>query len=148
MAFFARGVPGRTGRPALAQRRNIPLHEASQQVIYTPFYTKSYTNEGRMGPPANSKRRPRSTRERYLQWFEPTRAYRFRRAVPIHLRAIIGLSEWTDTLSPNHDEAKRSFRLMSRELIELSPWLRLGIGRKSTTTKLRRLLKAGGGCFR
>ena len=60
-----------------------------------------------MGPPANSKRRPRSTRERYLQWFEPTRAYRFRRAVPIHLRAIIGLSEWTDTLSPNHDEAKR-----------------------------------------
>jgi integrase len=49
----------------------------------------------------------RGTRERYLQWFEPTRTYRFRRAVPIHLRATIGLSEWTDTLSPNHDEAKR-----------------------------------------
>ena len=49
----------------------------------------------------------RGTRERYLQWFEPTRTYRFRRAVPIHLRAIIGLSEWTETLSRNHDEAKR-----------------------------------------
>jgi integrase len=49
----------------------------------------------------------RSTRERYLQWFEPTRTYRFRRAVPIHLRAMIGLTEWTETLSPNHDEAIR-----------------------------------------
>ena len=48
----------------------------------------------------------RGTRERYLQWFEPTRTYRFRRAVPIHLRAIIGLSEWTETLSRNFDEAK------------------------------------------
>jgi integrase len=49
----------------------------------------------------------RATRERYLQWFEPTRTYRFRRAVPIHLRSIIGQSEWTETLSGNYAEAKR-----------------------------------------
>jgi len=40
----------------------------------------------------------RATRQRYLQWFEPTRAWRFRRAVPKHLRAIIGKREWTETL--------------------------------------------------
>jgi len=50
---------------------------------------------------------PHGTRERYLQWFEPTRTYRFRRAVPIHLRPIIGKSEWTETLSRNYAEAKR-----------------------------------------
>src|SRR6516162_2911376 len=60
-----------------------------------------------MGSPMNSKRRPGGTRERYLQWLGPTRAYRFRRVVPKHLRPIIGLSEWTETLSRNHDEAKR-----------------------------------------
>jgi hypothetical protein len=49
----------------------------------------------------------RGTRIRYLQWFEPTQTYRFRRAVPIHLRSIIGQSEWTDTLTRNYDEAKR-----------------------------------------
>ena len=60
-----------------------------------------------MGPSTNPKSHPRGTRERYLQWFEPTRAYRFRRAVPKHLRAIIGQSEWTETLSRDPDEAKR-----------------------------------------
>ena len=55
----------------------------------------------------NSKRRPGGTRERYLQWLGPTRAYRFRRAVPKHLRPIIGQSEWTETLSRDPDEAKR-----------------------------------------
>jgi hypothetical protein len=40
----------------------------------------------------------RKTRQKYLQWFEPTNAWRFRRAVPKHLRAIIGLTEWTETL--------------------------------------------------
>jgi integrase len=49
----------------------------------------------------------RGTRERYLQWFEPTRTYRFRRAVPIDLRSIIAQSEWTETLSRNSAEAKR-----------------------------------------
>ncbi len=49
----------------------------------------------------------RGTQERYLQWFKPTRAYRFRRAVPIHLRPIIGQSEWTETLSREPAEAKR-----------------------------------------
>ena len=49
----------------------------------------------------------RGIRERYLQWFEPTRTYRFRRAVPIHLRSIIGQSEWTETLSRTSAEAKR-----------------------------------------
>jgi hypothetical protein len=51
------------------------------------------------------------TRERYLQWFKPTRAYRFRRAVPIHLRSIIGQSEWTETLSRDLAEAKRQLRV-------------------------------------
>jgi hypothetical protein len=60
-----------------------------------------------MGSAANSKRLPRGTRERYLQWFEPTRAYRFRRAVPIRLRPIIGQGEWTETLSRDPAEAKR-----------------------------------------
>ena len=52
----------------------------------------------------------RGTRERYLQWFKPTRAYRFRRAVPTHLRPIIGQSEWTETLSRALAEAKRQLR--------------------------------------
>jgi hypothetical protein len=39
------------------------------------------------------------TRQRYLQWFKPTNAWRFRRAVPHHLRAIVGKWEWTETLS-------------------------------------------------
>jgi integrase len=52
----------------------------------------------------------RGTRERYLQWFKPTRAYRFRRAVPTHLRPIIGQSEWTETLSRELAEAKRQLR--------------------------------------
>jgi hypothetical protein len=60
-----------------------------------------------MASPMNSKRRTGGTREPYLQWFEPTRAYRFRRAVPKHLRPLIGQSEWTETLSRNYDEAKR-----------------------------------------
>jgi integrase len=51
-----------------------------------------------------------STRERYLQWFKPTRAYRFRRAVPTRLRPMIGQSEWTETLSRNLAEAKRQLR--------------------------------------
>jgi integrase len=49
----------------------------------------------------------RGTRERYLQWFKPARAYRFRRAVPSHLRPIIGQSEWTETLSRDPAEARR-----------------------------------------
>jgi len=49
----------------------------------------------------------RGTRVQYLQWFEPTQTYRFRRAVPIHLRPVIGQSEWTETLSRNYAEAKR-----------------------------------------
>jgi hypothetical protein len=53
----------------------------------------------------------RGTRERYLQWFKPTRAYRFRRAVPAHLRSIIGQSEWTETLSRDLAEAKRQLRV-------------------------------------
>src|SRR6266853_2180682 len=53
----------------------------------------------------------RGTRERYLQWFKPTRAYRFRRAVPTHLRPIIGQSEWTETLSRDLAEAKRQLRV-------------------------------------
>jgi integrase len=52
----------------------------------------------------------RSTRERYLQWFKPTRAYRFRRAVPTHLRPIIGQSEWTETLSRQPADAKRQLQ--------------------------------------
>jgi len=60
-------------------------------------------DEDRMGKSAAA----RGTRERYLQWFKPTRAYRFRRVVPKHLRSIIGQSEWTETLSRNYDEAKR-----------------------------------------
>jgi integrase len=52
----------------------------------------------------------RGTRERYLQWFKPTRAYRFRRAVPTQLRPIIGQSEWTETLSRDLAEAKRQLR--------------------------------------
>jgi integrase len=60
-----------------------------------------------MASPMKPKRGPGGTPEPYLQWFEPTRAYRFRRVVPKHLRPIIGLSEWTETLSRNHDEAKR-----------------------------------------
>jgi integrase len=52
----------------------------------------------------------RGSRERYLQWFEPTQTYRFRRAVPIRLRPVIGQSEWTETLSRNYDEAKRYLR--------------------------------------
>jgi integrase len=53
----------------------------------------------------------RVTRERYLQWFKPTRAYRFRRAVPTHLRPIIGQSEWTETLSRDLAEARRQLRV-------------------------------------
>jgi hypothetical protein len=52
----------------------------------------------------------RGTRERYLQWFEPNQTYRFRRAVPIAVRSIVGQSEWTETLSRNYDEAKRQLR--------------------------------------
>jgi len=52
----------------------------------------------------------RGTRERYLQWFKPTRAYRFRRAVPTHLRPIIAQGEWTETLSRELAEAKRQLR--------------------------------------
>jgi len=40
----------------------------------------------------------RTTRQKYLQWFEPTRVWRFRRPVPEALRPIIGLTEWTETL--------------------------------------------------
>jgi integrase len=40
----------------------------------------------------------RTTRQRYLQWFEPTRSWRFRRFVPETLRSIIGKTEWTETL--------------------------------------------------
>jgi hypothetical protein len=49
----------------------------------------------------------RGTRVQYLQWFEPTRTFRFRRTVPVHMRPIIGLSEWTETLSRNYVEARR-----------------------------------------
>jgi integrase len=44
---------------------------------------------------------------RYLQWFEPTRTYRFRRLVPQSLRPVMGLTEWTETLSPELGEARR-----------------------------------------
>jgi integrase len=52
-------------------------------------------------------RTTRGTLPPYLQWFEPTRAYRFRRAVPKRLRPRIGLTEWTETLSPDRGEAAR-----------------------------------------
>lgn len=40
----------------------------------------------------------RKTRQKYLQWFEPTRSWRFRRVVPEALRSTIGKTEWTETL--------------------------------------------------
>lgn len=60
-----------------------------------------------MAARTTSKRLSRGTRERYLQWFEPTRAYRFRRAVPKHLQPIIGLNEWTGTLSDDAAERRQ-----------------------------------------
>ena len=60
----------------------------------------------------------RGTRERYLQWFEPTQTYRFRRAVPINLRPVIGQSEWTETLSRNYDEAKRHVEELHRKHVK------------------------------
>ena len=47
-------------------------------------------------------------RQTYVQWFEPTKAWRFRRRVPDHLRQIIGKREWTETLpARNRAEAER-----------------------------------------
>lgn len=51
------------------------------------------------------------TRQRYLQWFQPTNAWRFRRAVPERLRSIIGKWEWTETLAARtENEAIRAMQ--------------------------------------
>jgi len=71
-----------------------------------------------MAPAAAS----RGTRERYLQWFKPTRAYRFRRAVPTQLRPIIGQSEWTETLS--RDLEGERFDDLEQALQEAVCWAR------------------------
>lgn len=47
---------------------------------------------------AAAKSPSRGTRQQYLQWFPPTRSWRFRRVVPDHLRSIIGKREFTQTL--------------------------------------------------
>src|SRR5215467_1332042 len=39
-----------------------------------------------------------ATGQRYLQWLDTTRSWRFRRVVPKDLRERIGLGEWTETL--------------------------------------------------
>lgn len=58
----------------------------------------------------------RATNQRYLQWFEPTGAWRFRRAVPKHLRAIIGQTEWTKTLDGRTEN--EAIRLMQPHIAE------------------------------
>jgi hypothetical protein len=58
----------------------------------------------------------RATNQRYLQWFEPTNAWRFRRAVPKNLRAIIGLTKWTKTLDARTEN--EAIRLMQPHIAE------------------------------
>jgi integrase len=58
----------------------------------------------------------RATNQKYLQWFEPTGAWRFRRAVPKHLRAIFGLTEWTKTLDARTEN--EAIRLMQPHIAE------------------------------
>jgi hypothetical protein len=74
----------------------------STPYIYGSIYRLIY-RQGQMGASPNLRlvppKTPRTTRQRYLQWFEPTRSWRFRRLVPEKLRSIIGLTEWTETLS-------------------------------------------------
>jgi integrase len=54
---------------------------------------------------------PRTGRDRnrqpYLQWFKPTRTYRFRRPIPKPLWEVIGKREFTETLSADPGEARR-----------------------------------------
>ncbi|MGH7093745.1 MAG: hypothetical protein ACREFB_09455, partial [Stellaceae bacterium] len=57
-----------------------------------------------------------STRQRYLQWFKPTNAWRFRRAVPERLRSIIGQWEWTETLAARTEN--EAIRLMQPHITE------------------------------
>jgi integrase len=46
-------------------------------------------------------------RQPYLQWFKPTRTYRFRRPIPKRFWDVIGKHEFTETLSPDPGEARR-----------------------------------------
>jgi integrase len=60
---------------------------------------------------AAAKSSSRGTRQTYLQWFPPTRSWRFRRVVPDHLRSIIGKREFTQTLrGKDRGEAERLVR--------------------------------------
>jgi hypothetical protein len=64
-----------------------------------------------MGRSAVAKSSSRGTRQTYLQWFPPTRSWRFRRVVPDHLRNVIGKREFTQTLrAKNRGEAERLVR--------------------------------------
>jgi hypothetical protein len=89
----------------------------------------------------------RGTRERYLQWFEPTRAYRFRRVVPKHLRSIIGLSEWTETLSRNHDEAKRQRQAHIEMTDRILALAKAGNWPEIDDDEIEAVARDGGGCF-
>lgn len=60
-----------------------------------------------MAGSAAAKSASSGPRERFLQWFPPTRSFRFRRAVPKHLRDIINLTEWTETLSDDAGERRQ-----------------------------------------
>jgi integrase len=61
-------------------------------------------------------------RQPYLQWFKPTRTYRFRRPVPRPLWGVIGKREFTETLGPDPGEARR---LIQPHIVETDRILRL-----------------------
>jgi integrase len=101
-------------------------------------------------------------RQTYVQWFEPTKAWRFRRRVPDHLREIVGKREWTDTLpARSRAEAERlAIPLINEthriiQLAEAGNWppiaeavidsLALGWWRLFQLERSRQIPKPGGG---
>jgi hypothetical protein len=101
-------------------------------------------------------------RQTYVQWFKPTKAWRFRRRVPDHLREIVGKREWTDTLpARNRAEAERlAIPLIDEtnriiQLAEAGNWppiaealtdsLALGWWRLFQLERSRQIPKPGGG---
>jgi hypothetical protein len=84
--------------------------------LYTTILYKSLYNVIALGRIESTAR----NLPRCLQWFEPTRAYRFRRAVPKPIQPVIRLTNGMD-----RDAQRQSLGCFTRTLTELIASLRL-----------------------
>jgi hypothetical protein len=75
-------------------------------IIYKTIYKTIYTGEVRNGNSGSHTGHPRTV----PSMVQADPAYKFRRAVPTHLRPVIGQSEWTETLSRELAGAKRQLQ--------------------------------------